>query len=139
MENSVSSDQARTKWRELLDNVIAGERIVIERYGKPVAVIMPFQDYEASRQPVNEVREETAVYQTDEWQSIKAAILAELKEELLPRNRSQSDWRGGWQLLQDQVAQTGGSLVGLSKNEIVVQLQQTRKEIFEAEYAHLYR
>ncbi len=139
METRISSDQARTKWRELLDSVIAGERIVIERYGKPVAAIVPYQDMTEYPQSANELREETAVYQTNEWEKIKADLIAEIKAELLTEKQSHSDWLAGWQKLHTQIAQTGGFMTGLSKDEIVTQLKQTRQEIFEAEYAHLYR
>ena len=74
----MSSDEARTKWREVLDTAVAGNQIIIERYGKPVAVIAPYASSEAKM-----VREETAVYQTREWEIVKAELLAELRQELL--------------------------------------------------------
>lgn len=76
---TISSDQARAKWRELLDTAVAGDHVIIERYGKPVAVVVPYQDY---LQP-GMVREETAVYQTNNWETIKAEIATEIKAELL--------------------------------------------------------
>ena len=76
---TISSDQARAKWRELLDTDVTGSHVIIERYGKPVAVLVPYQDY--VQQGV--VREETAVYQTNNWEAIKAEIAAEIKADIL--------------------------------------------------------
>jgi prevent-host-death family protein len=43
---TLDSNEARLHWRELLDRTIAGEATVITRYRKPVAVVLPFADYE---------------------------------------------------------------------------------------------
>jgi hypothetical protein len=40
--------------------------------------------------------------------------------------------------LRKQIAQDGGLKIGNTKEEVVERLRQTRREIFEAEYAHLY-
>lgn len=79
----MSSDEARTKWREVLDTAVAGNQIIIERYGKPVAVIVSHADYAQSSEKAIIVGEETAVYQTRDWETVKAELLAELKQELL--------------------------------------------------------
>ena len=71
----ISSDQARAKWREVLDTAVAGENVIIERYGKPVAVIIPYQDYAQSEV----VRE--ATLQAELWQLHKRE-LQHLEEEL---------------------------------------------------------
>ena len=51
--------------------------------------------------------------------------------------------RQGWlrdlSALRKQIRQDGGLRVGTTKEEVIEQLRQTRREIFEAEYAHLYR
>ena len=44
-----------------------------------------------------------------------------------------------WQALCAEVRRTGGLAVGQTTEEIVEQMRKTRAEIFEAEYAHLYR
>ena len=41
--------------------------------------------------------------------------------------------------LGEQIRQDGGLQVGTTKDQVVERLRQTRHEIFEAEYAHLYR
>jgi prevent-host-death family protein len=95
-EIRMSSDEARTKWREVLDTAVAGNQIIIERYGKPVAVIAPYASSEAKM-----VREETAVYQIDspDKQALKAALINEIKAELL----AEPQWRE--MILQYELAQ----------------------------------
>lgn len=41
--------------------------------------------------------------------------------------------------LREQIKRDGGLNIGSSREEVVEQLRQTRREIFDAEYAHLYR
>jgi hypothetical protein len=48
-------------------------------------------------------------------------------------------WRKGWQELREMVQRDGGLQVGNTIEEIVEHMRKTREEIFEAEYAHLYR
>lgn len=48
-------------------------------------------------------------------------------------------WREGWRELRNMVQRDNGSSVGMTKEEIVEQMRKTRQEVFETEYAHLYR
>jgi prevent-host-death family protein len=43
---TLSVSEARNKFGRLLDRVERGERIVITRYGKPIAAILPITDLE---------------------------------------------------------------------------------------------
>ena len=53
----VTSRDARTQWREILDEVMTGRNdIAITRYGKPVAVIIPAEDYESVADHLEELR-----------------------------------------------------------------------------------
>jgi len=47
-------------------------------------------------------------------------------------------WTNDLAALRNQIAQDGGLKIGNTKEEVVERLRQTRREIFEAEYAHLY-
>ena len=132
-EKRFSSEEARTRWREVLDAAAAGERVVIERYGQPVAVVT---GYGAE---TKQVGEETVVYQTGADPQMKATLLAELKAELLAELQQTAAWQEGWLSLQREIAAEGGVLPGLTTEAIVTQLRQTREAIFAAEYAHLYR
>jgi predicted transcriptional regulator len=48
-------------------------------------------------------------------------------------------WLRDLHTLREQIHQEGGAQVGSSKEEVVERLRQTRRTLFEAEYAHLYR
>lgn len=56
MTLSVKSHQARQSWRSLLDNVLKGEDVVIERNGKALAVLIPIADYEKIRDELDDLR-----------------------------------------------------------------------------------
>lgn len=132
----ISSDQARANWRQVLDTAVAGQQVIIERYGKPVAVLVPYAEYERAFTPPATLRETPSVYQAGDWAALKAEIIADLKAELLAEPHE--NWAINLRLLRQQAAASGGLLVGLSKDEIVDRMRQTRQEIFAAEYAHLY-
>lgn len=53
--------------------------------------------------------------------------------------RQRRVWLRELQDLRDLIQQEGGLTVGNTKEEVVAQLRKTRQELFEAEYAHLYR
>jgi prevent-host-death family protein len=53
----INSRDARAKWRDLLDKVFSGVAdIVIERNGKPVAVLISVEDYEELQDELEELR-----------------------------------------------------------------------------------
>lgn len=67
----IKSGEARVKFRDLLDQVLAGKGdVIIERNGKNVAVMIPAVDYETIREALEElraVREAAASYA--EWKN----------------------------------------------------------------------
>lgn len=131
MNQHISSEKARAKWRELLDRVAAGEEIVIERYGRPVVVLTPYQAETA----VHEPRPAYAAAR----EQLKAEIVAEVLAEIDAAQWEPISWKEGLAILQKQVADSGGLGFGDDPDAIVEQMRRTRREIFEAEYAHLYR
>ncbi len=66
---TVKSGEARIKWRDLLDQVLAGKGdVMIERNGKNVAVMIPAVDYKQIQEALEELRaarEAAAAY--EEW------------------------------------------------------------------------
>ena len=53
----VTSRDARQQWREILDDVASGRSdITITRYGEPVAVLIPAEDYESLAEELEELR-----------------------------------------------------------------------------------
>lgn len=66
----LSSEKARTQWREVLDTAVSGNDVVVERYGKPAVAIISYEDFLELTdilQEMREVREAQAIY--DEWQN----------------------------------------------------------------------
>jgi prevent-host-death family protein len=46
---TIRSEEARNNFRDILDNAIAGDDIVIERYGKPTAVVVNHTRWQMQR------------------------------------------------------------------------------------------
>lgn len=63
----------------------------------------------------------------------------EMLRRWIAATQEQQSWRQGWDELRQLVREEGGLSVGTTKEEVVEQMRKTRQEIFEAEYAHLYR
>ena len=63
----------------------------------------------------------------------------EIIDRLVTAAKQHRAWLQDLAVLRNQICQDGGGQVGTSKAEVVERLRQTRREIFEAEYAHLYR
>jgi prevent-host-death family protein len=73
--STINSGEARIRWRDLLDQVLAGKGdVLIERNGKSVAVMIPAVDYEQIRETLEELRaarEAAAAYA--EWKQTASA------------------------------------------------------------------
>ena len=91
MTLSMKSHQARQSWRSLLDRVLKGEDVVIERNGKALAVLIPVEDYEKIRDELDDLRaarRAEAVYETwkrnpdtaEPWENLRADFI---KDKLL--------------------------------------------------------
>lgn len=131
MTQHISSEKARAGWRELLDRVAAGEHVVIERYGRPVAVIAPYREVAAVREPA-------PTYDIDR-EHLKSEIVAEVLAELEAAQLEPISWREGLDELRHLAKDSGSPFADMTTDEIVEKMRETRREIFEAEYAHLYR
>ena len=58
---------------------------------------------------------------------------------LIDRAYRRRAWLQDVRTLREQIRQEGGLQVGNTRDQVVERLRKTRQEIFEAEYAHLYR
>jgi len=58
---------------------------------------------------------------------------------LIDTATQQRAWLRSLSALREQIELDGGLYVGASREEVVERMRQTRQEIFDAEYAHLYR
>jgi prevent-host-death family protein len=54
--STLKSDVARNSWRDVLDQVAAGDDVVIERYNKPIAALIRYEDYVALQEELDELR-----------------------------------------------------------------------------------
>lgn len=53
---TVDSNRARIHWRDVLDTARAGLDSVIEHYGRPTAAVIPYSDYEALQEELDDLR-----------------------------------------------------------------------------------
>lgn len=63
----------------------------------------------------------------------------EVISQLVTTAHQRRQWRQDLHTLRQQIQESGGLLSKPSQESMTEQLRQTRQEIFEAEYAHLYR
>jgi prevent-host-death family protein len=52
----MKSDAVRMSWRDVLDDVADGDDILVERYNKPVAVVIAYEDYVALQDELDDLR-----------------------------------------------------------------------------------
>lgn len=85
---TVDANTARLQWRVLIDTAIRGGDTIIERYSKPTAVVIPFEDYAALQEELEELRagrRAQAAHEEwvqdpatgEDWESVKAALRRE--------------------------------------------------------------
>lgn len=65
--------------------------------------------------------------------------LAEVIARLLASSGQRRAWLRDLAVLRAQIQRDGGLQIGKTKEAVVEQMRETRRQIFEAEYAHLYR
>ncbi len=63
---------------------------------------------------------------------------AEVVSRLIDAATQHRVWLRNLSALREQIQRDGGIHVGDSREEVVERMRQTRQEIFDAEYAHLY-
>ena len=83
--------------------------------------------------PENVYRELMALAQ--ETNTNPAALITQWIED----SKQQQSWRQAWVELCERVQSDGGYSQYETTDSIVDQMRKSRAEIFEAEYAHLYR
>ena len=83
----IGSREARAEWRSVLDSVLAGNDVLIERSGRKVAALLPYDDYEKIRELIEDLRadrraaEAYASWQRDRsgaipWEEYEADLVA---------------------------------------------------------------
>lgn len=83
------SNRARAKWRDVLDVASAGTSdVVIERYGKPVAVVIAYDDYISVQDELDDqraARRAAAIYEEWKRDPSVARPYAEFRAELVEK------------------------------------------------------
>lgn len=78
---TIKSEEARVKMRDILDEVTAGREIMIERYNKPVGVIVPHalwqQLKKLQREEIARIRREMDEGNYRTWGEVKAELQVE--------------------------------------------------------------
>jgi prevent-host-death family protein len=65
---TLDSNEARSRWREVLDAGAKKLDVVITRYGKPVSVVIDYEDYAALQEELDELRAgQRAQAELDKW------------------------------------------------------------------------
>ena len=137
MARHISSEKARANWREILDAVADGETIVVERYGRPVATLAPYHAEEAGM--AAQMREAAVVYGTGTLEQLKAEIISQVVAEMEANLLEPLPWSEGLAEIQRLEREGDSPFANMTTDEIVEKMRETRREIVETEYAHLYR
>lgn len=58
---------------------------------------------------------------------------------LISLAHQRQSWLRDLDRLREDIRQEGGLSLGATREEVIERLRQTRRDLFEAEYAHLYR
>ena len=85
---TMSSEEVRSEWRNVADTVMSGTVVVMERYGKPLMAMIPYVDYLALQEQLEDLRDLRAAeaahadYKRDpssarSWEDVKAEWDAE--------------------------------------------------------------
>lgn len=84
--------------------------------------------------PTDVYQEIASAKERQETESV-AGFIREAVEEKVTRMR----WQRNLESLRREIREAGGLELEGSKEEVIERLRKTRREIFETEYAHLYR
>jgi prevent-host-death family protein len=78
---TIKSEEARIKMRDILDEVTAGREVVIERYNKPVGVLVPHTLWQSlkklQREEIARIRQAMDAGDYKTWDEVKADLQAE--------------------------------------------------------------
>jgi prevent-host-death family protein len=84
---TISSREARIRWRDVLDKVMTRNAdVMIERSGKPVAVMIPVEDYDQLKDELDDLRAaQRASEAYEEWKRdpSTARSYAEVRAEMV--------------------------------------------------------
>jgi prevent-host-death family protein len=56
-EKVMQADAVRSEWRDVMDQVVAGGTVLVERYRKPVVAVISYEDYLAVRETLEDLQD----------------------------------------------------------------------------------
>ena len=88
MAIKIKSEEARTRWRDMMDAATSGEAVVIERYNTPQAALISYEDFIVLRETIEELQADRRAAQiyaqikagettTRPWEEVEAELVAE--------------------------------------------------------------
>jgi hypothetical protein len=95
---------------------------------------------EATKAPTQTIELPTRVFERLQALAAEEQLgLSEMLDSLVKQAEQRRAWLRDLDALREQIRKEGHLLQGKSEDEVVEQLRRTREEIWDAEYAHLYR
>lgn len=75
MINRISADQARVKWADVMNANLRGETVVVERYGKEVSAVVPYEEWQRLKNlHIAELKRRAEESETVPWEEVKAGL-----------------------------------------------------------------
>lgn len=105
---TMSSEEARLNWRDTVDTAHTGNPVVIERYNKPVVVIVSHAEWQAQQKRLAEF-EKLAV----------STLLHKRAKEIIDRNDADGSWVSHEELLVKLEATHGPELIAAIHDEAI--------------------
>lgn len=96
-------------------------------------------DEEEAGAIAQQVREQAIVYSLDLLTQLQADIVKQVVAEMEAHVLEPLPWSEGLADIQRLERESGSPFAGMTTEEIVERMRETRREITEVEYAHLYR
>ena len=94
MPITMKSDEARKEWRALMDAVIGGDAVVIERYNTPTAAVIRYDDFMALQDELDDLRDARAAmaaYEAWKRDPSTAVPLSQFRDELITEGLIDAD------------------------------------------------
>lgn len=76
MTETMSADQVRVKWGDVITATLRGESTIVERYGKPVSVVVPFEQWQRIQNAhIEELKRRRREEEQIPWEEVKAGMV----------------------------------------------------------------
>jgi prevent-host-death family protein len=88
------SNRARAHWRDVLDDAASNTDVIVERHGKPVVVVIAYDDYVAMQEELEDLRaarRAAAIYEDWKRAPSSARPYSEFRAELIAEGKLDDD------------------------------------------------